>query len=179
MFEKKLTLPKLIFAIIMLIILCILIAVRIKEVNAPVVLNEKYLSETALNDLTVNVKDIIEKVEIKEGLVICLCTLTDDRLSAFYLEKENNDYHAKVRQIFNTEEFDDNPNKYILFNPFSPKHNDIEVYYSVFINPRQDYIKINQNSIPIKSVKLELNNQEYNIGFWCTDLPKDTAIQFS
>lgn len=176
MHKKRLSTSRIIIGVTMLVFISVLLVYQIQESNKPVSLDEKYLSETALNDLNTDIDKIINKIDIREDLTVCLCSLSDGQLATFYLEKGRNSYNSKVRQIFHIDDLPDSPYKDIVFAPILPKHNDIDVYYCVYKDPQEDSIIINQKSESIYKTQIELNGQVYNLGFWCTALSRGTEI---
>lgn len=173
--RQKLSPTRIIVGTAMLILLIIIIAIQIKDAMAPVTLDAKYLSEDVLRDFTVS--EIIGKVEIKDGLVVCLCTTPDGQLATLYLEKKIRGYQYKERHSIAPAMLTPDQSHYVKFTPFLPAHNDVDVYYAVFVNPQNDSLMVNQKSVPIQKIDVQFNDQDGSLGFWCTDLPKGSTIQ--
>ena len=178
MHETKLSLGKIIVGVICLLVIIGGIAYQATESSKPVVLDVAYLNK----DLLLVDKDLVDmvgKVELADDIVICLCTTTDNHLLVAYLERKGNGYSCLENATFSTP-LPESQYTYIDITPisFSSSHKDKKFYLSVFLNPQDDSIMINGQSVPIQTINFTMGKKDYFIGFWCTSLAKESVLEF-
>lgn len=146
------------FLVIVFLVLTILIYVKTN--NEPIILNENYINSDILLDT-----DYVDKIlfmDENEKYVICLCSVYEEELMLLILE--NNEYYdLHYRYSFSIDSLTEDPYKIMTDAIWGE---DSQVWFNVFLNPKDDTVKIDESEQDVNIINFSTSNHEIKLGLW-------------
>lgn len=140
----------------------------------PATLDADYLSEAVMYAETFD--DPVFSDELGHGGgVICLATVANEKnnVGIIYLEKDGGQYNCKFHGKIDITTLQDDETQYEQIVAVNSCYKDEAVIYSVFANPTDDSVVINENEVPVQKITFDIDGHTRVLGYWSAVVPKE------
>ena len=133
-------------------------------------LDAEYIGQEALTPHE-TVNKVLFQIDINDDLKVCVCLMGNGEIETMYIEWRGTYYSALNSHEYSFNELREKSKSYIKFKPLVSEYTDIDVCYGLFLNPQENQITINGESVKIHKRSVEWEGETYTLGFWSIDLP--------